>query len=111
MSLIGPDQPYFKDRTVEPPREVGHVTGFAWHPTDENTLLVAGNYGSFACWQVSDRLTVNWSGRHCLVWAGGKNRMKTVTLDADNDDDIAVIMQSRAKTGVYSFSKMEKGFL
>ena len=75
------------------------MTEFAWHPSDENTLLVAGNYGSFACWQVSDRLTVNWSGRHCLVWAGGKNRMKTVTLDADNDDDIAVLMQSRAKTG------------
>ena len=101
-----------QDRTVEPPRDVGHVAGVAWHPHDENTLLVAGNYGRsvsdglilfysfhwtlcaysviflrfviiinqflyprFACWQVSDRLTLNCSVRHCLVWAGGKNRV------------------------------------
>ena len=49
---------------------------------------------------MSDRLTVNWSVRHCLVWAGGKTRMKTVTLDTGGDQDIAVIMQNRAKTGI-----------
>ena len=48
---------------------------------------------------MSDRLTLNWSGRHCLVWAGGRSRMRTVTLDTDSDDDIAVVMQRRAGAG------------
>ena len=86
-----------QDRIVEPCHDVGHIAAFTWHPSDENTLLVAGNYGRFACWQVSDRLTLNWSGRHCLVWAGGRARMKTVTLDTNNDDDINVVMQQKAR--------------
>lgn len=60
---------------------------------------VANNYGRFASWRVSDRLTLNWSGRHCLVWAGGRAMMKAVTLDSDNEEDIAVVMMNRAKTG------------
>ena len=48
---------------------------------------------------MSDRLTLNWSGRHCLVWAGGKTRMRNVTLDSSSEDDISVVMQNRAKTG------------
>ena len=38
--------PPCQDRMVEPPTDIGgHVAAFAWHPRDENTLLVAGNYG------------------------------------------------------------------
>ena len=38
--------PLCQDRMVEPPTDIGgHVAAFAWHPRDENTLLVAGNYG------------------------------------------------------------------
>ena len=48
---------------------------------------------------MSDRLTLNWSGRHCLVWAGGRAMMRAVTLDSDNEEDIAVVMMNRAKTG------------
>ena len=37
---------FYQDRMVEPPTDIGgHVAAFAWHPRDENTLLVAGNYG------------------------------------------------------------------
>ena len=92
-------EPSVTDRTVEPPHQVGNITGFSWHPHYENTLLVAGNYGKFSRWQVSDRLTLNWSVRHCLVWAGGKRRMKNITLDTDTDTDIAVVMQNRARRG------------
>ena len=99
-------EPSVTDRTVEPPQPVGNITGFAWHPQHENTLLVAGNYGKFSGWQVSDRLTLNWSVRHCLVWAGGKSRMRNITLDTDSDTDIAVVMQERARRGYGSAASM-----
>jgi len=99
-------EPSVTDRRVEPPQQVGNITGFSWHPEYENTLLVAGNYGKFSSWQVSDRLTLNWSVRHCLVWAGGKRRMKNITLDTDCDKDIAVVMQERARRGYGSSANM-----
>ena len=46
---------------------------------------------------MSDRLTLNWSGRHCLVWAGGRAMMRAVTRDSE--EDIAVVMMNRAKSG------------
>ena len=33
------------------------------------------------------------------MWAGGKTRMRNVTLDSSSEDDISVVMQNRAKTG------------
>lgn len=101
-------EPSVTDRTVEPPQPVGNMAGFAWHPDLENTLLVAGNNSRFAVWQVSDRLTLNWSVRHCLVWAGGKNTMKNITLDTESDTDIAVVMQERAKRGYGSAVNMKE---
>ena len=48
---------------------------------------------------MSDRLTLNWSVRHCLVWAGGRAMMRAVTLDSEQEEDIAVVMMNRAKSG------------
>ena len=62
-------------------------------------VQVASNSGRFTSWRVSDRLTLNWSGRHCLVWAGGRAMMRAVTRDSDTEEDIAVVMMNRAKSG------------
>ena len=33
------------------------------------------------------------------MWAGGRAMMRAVTLDSDTEEDIAVVMMNRAKSG------------
>jgi len=93
-------EPSVTDRIVEPPVDIGNISAFAWHPTQENTLLGVGSTGRFAEWTVSDRLTINWSARHCLVWSAGRAKLRSAACELNNDiKDIAVLMQERSKEG------------
>lgn len=106
------------ERSIQPPAyNLGNILDFTWHPSNSNTLLAMGtttNNNRFCEWTVSDRLTLNWSARHNLVWSVGsklqksEGRYDSFTCDIDGDyanndtvvlEDISVVMQHRAKLG------------
>lgn len=101
------------ERTIQPPTsQIGNIADFAWHPSKENTVLAMGTSGRFAEWTVADRLTLNWSSRHGLMWSsGGSNlislepRANFKSLDKSSSQiplnivDIGTVMQERAKRG------------
>jgi len=100
-------EPSVTDRIVEPPFDLGNIGAFAWHPTQENTLLAVGGGGRFAEWTVSDRLTINWSARHCLVWSAGRSKLRSAVCGLGSDiDDIAVVMEERAKDGYAGYGTL-----
>jgi len=87
-------------RSVAPPREVGGLGAFAWHPSRENTILAVGWKG-FSEWTVSDRLTLNWSARHNLVWSAGRAKLRSLDMwDGQMDlEDVSIVMEERARAG------------
>jgi len=103
------------ERTILPPaNQIGNIVDFSWHPTRENTLLAMGGQGRFAEWTVADRLTLNWSSRHGLVWSSGGSNLLNLEAGINNPgkqtpqdqvsgfadiNDIGVEMQARAKRG------------
>ena len=93
-------EPAVSNRSVAPAREVGGVGAFAWHPSRENTILAVGVKG-FSEWTVSDRLTLNWSARHALVWSAGRVKLRCLSLEEGQLDieDVSITMESRARQG------------
>ena len=93
-------EPAVSNRSVAPAREVGGVGAFAWHPSRENTILAVGIKG-FSEWTVSDRLTLNWSARHALVWSAGRVKLRCLSLEEGQLDieDVSITMESRARQG------------
>lgn len=103
-------EPAVSDRSVAPAREVGGVASFAWHPARENTILALGARG-FSEWTVSDRLTLNWSARHNLVWSAGRAKLRSLALDESQLElgDISILMERRARAGYTPSSGREMG--
>ena len=102
------------ERSIQPPStNIGNIIDFAWHPSNSNTLLAMGSANNQFCeWTVSDRLTLNWSARHGLIWSMGA-RLETAVGEmlvkeqgsgegqrvGAEFEDISVVMQHRAKLG------------
>lgn len=93
-------EPAVSNRSVTPAREVGGVGAFAWHPSRENTILAVGWKG-FSEWTVSDRLTLNWSARHHLVWSAGRAKLRYLGLGEGGPElgDVSILMEGRARAG------------
>ena len=103
-------EPAVSNRSVAPAREVGGVGAFAWHPSRENTILAVGWKG-FSEWTVSDRLTLNWSARHALVWSAGRAKLRSLSLEEGQLDieDVSILMESRAREGYSTSSAVVMG--
>jgi len=98
------------ERRIQPPSsQLGNIADFAWHPGRENTLLAMGSWNKFAEWTVADRLTLNWSPRHDLVWSSVGSTLRSMRPVPDTPDvqlssdleieDVGVLMQCRARMG------------
>ena len=103
-------EPSVTFRTVEPPAlehgSLGNIATFAWHPEKENTLLAVGGVARFREWTIADRLTINWSARHRLVWASGRSKLVFLgpgeggqRRQLEEVKDVAMEMEARAKRG------------
>ena len=101
-------EPAVSNRSVAPAREVGGVGAFAWHPSRENTILAVGWKG-FSEWTVSDRLTLNWSARHALVWSAGRAKLRSLCVDEGQLDiaDVSILMETRARQGYSASTAVE----
>ena len=72
---------------VEPPTDIGgHVAAFAWHPRDENTLLVAGNYGRWVTVSANQSPVSDIS-----------DHISQLTLTSTVNDQVALFSQSRRR--------------
>ncbi|XP_023330654.1 GATOR complex protein MIOS [Eurytemora carolleeae] len=110
------------ERTIQPPgSQIGNIADFAWHPSRENTLLAMGTLSRFTEWTVADRLTLNFSARHSLIWSSGaSNLLRFEPTEFSNSEsrssdeprnyleicDIGLVMQSRAKAGYSGDTKL-----
>lgn len=94
-----------------PADRLGAVADFAWHPTRENTLLALGTTGRFIEWTVADRLTLNWSARHSLVWSAGSSCLTAMEpAGTDVSDNTANVQESVVDIGVTMRQRAEAGY-
>ncbi|XP_071561781.1 GATOR2 complex protein MIOS-B [Temnothorax nylanderi] len=89
-------EPGVLERVVLPPWH--SPLSFSWHPTDENRLLAISLLG-VTDYTVSERITLNWSARSCLMWNCAFKSFKYIHSEDSvykELDDISVLTKRRA---------------
>ncbi|KAL6266417.1 hypothetical protein P5V15_003268 [Pogonomyrmex californicus] len=93
---IDDTEPGVLERVVLPPWH--SPISFSWHPTDENRLLAISQQG-VTDYTVSERITLNWSARSCLMWNCAFKSFKYIHSEDSvykELDDISVVTKRRA---------------
>ncbi|XP_065574465.1 GATOR2 complex protein MIOS-like isoform X2 [Artemia franciscana] len=99
----GDDQePFTLERDIAPPGEITSLVSFAWHPVLESRMITCSISGKLADFNITDRITMNWSPTSTIAWNHGRKVLKFI--DESNrcyvrDEDIIVQMKSRATQG------------
>ncbi|OQV17689.1 WD repeat-containing protein mio [Hypsibius exemplaris] len=81
------------------------ITSFSWHPHLENRVLFGTTTNTMHDVKVMERITLNWSKTHHLLWACGRETRYLSDISAPElvlhviNDDISMRMKIRATNG------------
>ncbi|XP_055353285.1 GATOR complex protein MIOS-like [Paramacrobiotus metropolitanus] len=106
-------EPFLLERTVSV-TEGKSIAAFSWHPKQENRTLLLSSNNQMYDLQILERMTLNWSKNHHLLWACGRDIKYLTDQDAPEpimravNEDISVRMKLRA---VNSYGMKTENFL